>query len=217
MPLLVESVSPLTQPHSPVSPLSLSLSVSHILSLLVFLSAVSPEGGVSITPDNTTLDDSDSVTLNCTTEGGPANTFQWSFDGEELENETLSNLTLSSVIAEDGGAYTCSVTNPAGSGSFTAYVFISPMITLNPVNMSVVNGTDEVTFTCNATGFPEPSFEWFREGSSALLSNTISLTIAPVTFGDEGFYFCEATSNDLMVESQRATLSSKPHSDHLCL
>ena len=156
-----------------------------------------------------TFNDADTVILNCTTEGGPGNSFQWSFNGVEQMSETSNILMLSNVTAENGGAYTCRVTNGAGYDNFTTYVFISPMITLNPVSVSVQNGTGEVTFTCNATGFPTPSFEWLREGDLYVFSNTTSLTIAPVEFGDQGFYYCVATSNDLQVESERATLSSK--------
>ena len=145
--------------------------------------------------------------------GGPENTFQWSLNGGDLVNETLSNLTLMQVTAGNGGRYTCTVTNSAGSGSYSTYVFISPMITLNPNSSSVSNGTEEVSFTCSATGFPEPDIEWFTENGplpdTASGENTNTLTIAPVLFGDEGQYFCEATSNELTVQSESATLTSE--------
>ena len=198
-----------------ITPLSLVSSSTHIIDYITrcsVLPTVSPEGGVSIIPDNMTFNDSDSVTLTCTTEGGPANTYQWSFNGAVLENETSMDLILPSVTAENGGTYTCSVTNAAGSDTYTTYVFISPMITLDPVSVNTTNGANEISFTCNAAGFPEPSFVWMREGDSLPLSDTTTLTISPVVFGDEGLYYCVATSNGLSVESEQATLSSKPHS-----
>ena len=147
------------------------------------------------------------------TVGGPGNTFQWSFNGDDLVDEISSTLILMQVTAGNGGIYTCTVTNSAGSGSYSTYVFISPMITLNPNSSSVSNGTEEVSFTCNATGFPEPDIEWFRVNGSlpdtASGENTNTLTIAPVIFGDEGEYFCVATSNELTVESEPATLTSE--------
>ena len=165
-----------------------------------------------------TFDDEEIVMLECTTEGGPVNFFQWSIDGAKLMSETSSILILSNVTAEDGGAYTGNITNAAGSDTDTTYVFISPMITMNPNSVSVENGTSEVTFICNATGFPEPFFEWMREdGFLPMAYNTTSLTIAPVTFGDEGLYYCVAISNDLQVESERATLFSKKDSNTLML
>ena len=178
---------------------------------MLFL-AVSPEGGVLIEPDNETFDDLDTVVLNCMTEGGPGNVYQWSFDGEEVENETLSNLILVNVTAADGGPYTCNVTNAAGYDTYTTYVFISPMITIDPVSRNVSNGTEDVTFSCDATGFPQPEFEWFSDEGlplpdSASGGDTSTLTIDLVLFGIEGQYYCTATSNNLTVESERATLS----------
>ena len=150
--------------------------------------------------------------LSCTTVGGPGNTFQWSFNGAEIGNETSSNLTLINVTADNGGAYTCTVTNPAGSDSYTTYVFISPMITMDPVDVEVSNGTMDVTFSCDATGFPAPTFEWLRQYGGTLPESssggdTSVLTIGLAVFGDEGLYYCVASSNNLTVESERATLS----------
>ena len=166
-----------------------------------------------INPENETFSDSDSVTLMCMALGGPGNTFQWAFNGEEIENETSSNLTLTNVTETDGGAYTCTVTNPAGSGSDTTHVFISPRITMNPASVNADNGTTEVSFTCNATGFPKPEIEWMKENSflpsSASGQDTSTLTIGPVLFGDEGLYYCVAMSNQLSAESERATLYSE--------
>ena len=145
--------------------------------------------------------------------GGPGNSFQWSFNGDDIENETSSKLTLMSVTAEDGGTYTCNVTNSAGSGTYSTSVFISPRITLDPTSVNASNGTAEISFTCNVTGFPQPEIEWMREDDSLPTSAsgkaTTTLTIAPVLFGDEGLYYCVATSNQLTKESTRATLSSK--------
>ena len=157
-------------------------------------------------PENMTLDDSEPVTLTCTTEGGPDNTFQWSFNGEELDSENSSDLTLLNVAAENGGAYTCNVTNAAGSDTYTTYVFISPMITMDPDDVTTTMGTDEVSFNCSATAFPEPSFVWRKGDTVTEYSNTSTLTIGPVMFGDEGQYYCVAMSNDLTVQSERATL-----------
>ena len=172
-----------------------------------------------IAPDNETFNDSDKVTLDCLTLGGPANTFQWSFNRAVIENETSAILTLPNVTAEDGGSYTCNVTNAAGSDTNSTYVFISPMITLHPTSMNTVAG-ENVTLSCDARGFPEPSICWSKENSllpsSAVGRNTTTLTVGPVKFGDEGFYYCEATSNNLVVVSDRATLSGTK-TDHIFL
>ena len=168
---------------------------------------------MTIEPKDETFNDSDTVSLICITFGGPGNTFQLAFNGEEIESQTSSTLTLTDVTEKDGGAYTCTVTNPAGNGSYTTYVFISPMITMNPTSVNADNGTTEISFTCSATGFPEPEIEWMKEDgslpSSASGQNTTILTIGPVLFGNKGLYYCVAMSNQLSAESERATLYSE--------
>ena len=82
-----------------------------------FVIAVSPEALVTVTPPIMVLaNQSDSVTLSCSSEGGPGNTFQWSHDGTDLQGETDPVLQLSNLTATDGGRYTCTVTNPASKG-----------------------------------------------------------------------------------------------------
>ena len=41
---------------------------------------------------------------------------QWSHNGEELPGENQTLLTVNDVFATQGGTYTCSVVNVAGSG-----------------------------------------------------------------------------------------------------
>ena len=78
---------------------------------------VSPEMLVSVIPATMVLvNQSDSIELNCSSEGGPGNTFQWTHDDRVLHGETNPVLYLSSVKTDDGGLYTCTVTNPASKG-----------------------------------------------------------------------------------------------------
>ena len=134
--------------------------------------------------------------------------FEWFFNEAVIRN--TSNLTLPNVTTENGGSYTCNVTNAAGSDTYTTYVFIRPMITLDPTSVNATVG-DNVSFMCEATGFPTPSILWLKQDGdlpvSATGENTTTLTIPQVEFGDEGFYYCRATSNDEVANSTLATLS----------
>ena len=162
-----------------------------------------------IVPQNPIINGLDNVTLMCMALGGPGNTFQWTFNGEEID-ETSSNLTLTNVTETDGGAYTCTVTNPAGNGSDSTEVFIVPMI--NPTSVKATIGAT-VSFTCSILGFPEAEIQWMRENdslpSSATGQNTTTLTIFPVAFGDGGSYYCRVNSTQTSAESERATLYSE--------
>ena len=139
--------------------------------------------------------------------------FQWQKDGVTLTNETNMLLTLPNVSASsDGGTYTCIVSNEAGNGMGTGELYIRPEITAQPasINTSVLVNHE---FECNATGFPEPQFEWFKVGGS-LTGNfsgetTTTLRLTPVQFGDEGDYFCRVTSGNSTGESEVARLTSE--------
>ena len=79
---------------------------------------------LNITGDNTYPHGSQ-LQLHCSSEGGPQLEYSWSRTNT-FSNDTTTNtntLTISSVTTLDGGNYTCTVTNDAGSSSnaFTVY------------------------------------------------------------------------------------------------
>jgi len=64
---------------------------------------------------------------------------------------------------------------------------------------------------CEAEAFPEPQYQWMRVGG--MFSENVAgvdsslLVFNPVIFGDEGDYYCSATSNRVTVTSDNATLT----------
>ena len=90
---------------------------------VLFLYAVAPYG-VNITGDNTYPHGSQ-LQLLCSSEGGPQFQYGWSrtntFSNDTTTN--TNNLTISNVTTLDGGNYTCTVTNDAGSSSNTVTVY----------------------------------------------------------------------------------------------
>jgi len=81
----------------------------------------------------------DSLTLSCTSQGSPPDTFIWMKDGTLAPlTPTLSTVTHDSTTAEfqsdyiitnvtksDNGTYTCTVTNPIGSDHKTITIFVA--------------------------------------------------------------------------------------------
>ena len=177
---------------------------------------VSPEGSVSvdIEPTQSVYTEGDDLLLTCSALGGPANTFQWQLNDANLTIETGAVLNRTDIRAgSDGGVYTCVVSNDAGNDSDNATVNILPVITQQPISVGVEISQIR-SLECNATGFPPPTFQWFKLGGN--LSGTVSgentsvLSFNPVQYGDEGDYLCQVTSGNYTINSTSATLAGKP-------
>ena len=157
--------------------------------------------------------DGDNVTFQCSALGGPGNVIVWQKDRTVL-NETSTTLTLTSVSSSDGGGYTCTVINLAGLGNASVFLYINISIIEDPISINVSSG-ENATLSCEADAFPEPTYSWmYSNGSSINLTNveginTNRLQFLPAEFGSEGAYICSASSNDLSVLSEAATLSGK--------
>jgi len=79
---------------------------------------------VTITGDNT-YDNGSQLELNCLSEGGPDLTYSWSRTNMFSANTTsnTATLTIDNVATVDGGDYTCTVTNGAGTSNYTITVY----------------------------------------------------------------------------------------------
>ena len=137
--------------------------------------------------------------------------FQWQRNGMDVTGGQQSTLELNSVSATDGGEYTCVVSNAAGNDSINTTLYIRPYFTTQPMSVSTEAGQNE-TLTCEAEGFPEPTIQWFRDngadfGMNVTGMDTSDLMFTPVQFGDEGDYYCTATSNGESTNSSTVTLT----------
>ena len=95
------------------------------------------------------------------------------------------------------------------------FITDQPEFSVHPQNATQIEGGN-VTFTCNATGNPAPTFRWTKNGSVLTTGSRISLsldgkqlTLTNVTREDSGQYVCEATNNVRTVPSDSATLNVK--------
>ena len=94
---------------------------------------------------NITVAVGDSLTLSCTSQGSPPDTFMWRKDNDPTVLETnftavnhtstsavfRTNFSIDNVTASDSGTYTCNVTNPIGNDSTNiTVVVISKLLTV---------------------------------------------------------------------------------------
>ena len=78
---------------------------------------VSPEGTAMAIPDILDGLPGDNVTFNCSSLGGPGNSFTWMRQNDRQVVGSESQLTIIGLDAFDGGQYQCIVENSAGNDS----------------------------------------------------------------------------------------------------
>ena len=155
-----------------------------------------------------------STVLECSSEGGPNNTYQWQMNNSNLTGATLPVLVLSNIEASTGGMYTCIVSNAAGSDNTSTSLYVFPYFVTQPTDIEVTNGTS-ITLLCDAMAFPNPDYQWERAGGETFRGNietsTQTLVISPVMFGDEGNYYCTASSLNVTIRSENTTVTGNAY------
>ena len=99
---------------------------------------------------------------------------------------------------------------------FLFIVRVAPQITTQPQVGSVIEG-DNVTLSCNASGNPEPTISWTRDGSLvssgdqriSFEAGNRQLTIRNVNRTDSGEYRCVADNSEGNDTSNAITLDVK--------
>jgi hypothetical protein len=176
--------------------------------------AVAPE--VSTAPADTTAVRGGTVELIVVASGAPAPTYQWFFgdlrltDGAGISGTNSGILTLSDISAASAGRYRVVVTNSAGTVEREALltVLVPPMIVSGPgpESRSVLAGSN-VSFTVEASGDPEPTFQWLRNGSAIEGQTSATLTLTAVTEANDGQYSLRATNAAGSVTSAISALT----------
>jgi glucose/arabinose dehydrogenase len=78
-------------------------------------SAAVSEPIISLQPASQTISTGSTVVFNVTATGEPSSSFQWSLNGAPIAGATRALLVISGATAASAGAYSCVVTNSAGS------------------------------------------------------------------------------------------------------
>ena len=121
-----------------------------------------------------------------------------------------SILSISSINAtQDGGIYTCLVSNAAGNSRNTATLNVQPIILIQPVSQIFTSNGSNEQLVCQAEAFPSPTYTWIQLDSKDPGVNTSILSFTPVMFGDEGTYQCIVKSGDEEVNSTTSTIIGK--------
>ncbi|XP_022808570.1 B-cell receptor CD22-like, partial [Stylophora pistillata] len=170
----------------------------------------------SLSSNQTVLQGND-ATFNCRTEAFPtATTYRWFNDGNQITNSTKfeifnvggaeeSRLTIKNAQKGTAGQYSCDGTNGVGTGERkTAFLLVNykpQLVTVTPDPAEVELG-QSITLTCEADGFPKPSYSWkFNGAAIGDRQNTLQLASAQVL--NTGNYTCVARNSFGSAEKTR--------------
>jgi len=122
-----------------------------------------------------------------------------------------SNLTGTASVTYDGIQLTNGDVNVENAGSVTSWLYgwdpqLAPDIVSPPMNLTVGVG-DAATFTVSATGIPDPSYQWLKDGTNLVGATSATLVIPNSQAGDIGVYSVIASNNAGIDVSANAVLT----------
>jgi hypothetical protein len=129
----------------------------------------------------------------------PQPQFRWRFRGVELPGATGPTLTVSNASPAVAGSYQVHLDN--GLTTTTSRIATlsireqptAPVFTLTPTNLVVLKGGTAI-LSAAATGVPQPTYAWFRNGSPIPGADAPTLTRTNVTEADAGEYRVTASN-----------------------
>ena len=142
---------------------------------------------------------------------GPSLTYQWRLGGSNIVGAPAASYTTPlTVFADDGGAFTCVVTNSFGSATSivaTLQVTAPPAIVTAPQAQTVSIG-QSATFTVSVTGSAPLTYQWNLNGVAIASATAASYTTPATALADDGGSFtCTVTNPYGSVISTSALLT----------
>ena len=154
------------------------------------------------------------LTLSCRAKEEQRLKYAWRRNDNSISESVDGTFHVGNITTENEGAYYCIVSNNKGStvsNVTLVKVHRKPVITDNPKPQRVVFRSQmPVTFTCNATANPLPTFQWFYQPRNSLAIKVNEtrpvLFIANPDLQQEGYYYCNASNAHGIAVTQRARL-----------
>ena len=154
------------------------------------------------------------LTLSCRAKEEQRLKYAWRRNDNSISKSVDGTFHVGNITTENEGAYYCIVSNNKGStvsNVTLVKVHGKPVITDNPKPQRVVFRSQmPVTFTCNATANPLPTFQWFFQPRNSLAIKVNEtrpvLFIANPDLQQEGYYYCNASNAHGIAVTQRARL-----------
>jgi len=153
-----------------------------------------------------TVGDSLCLSVSATSPDGGTLSYAWNKDGQVIQGETGSTLSIQSVSVNDAGSYTVDVTNTHNSDTpvmvtsnaatvTVAALSATPTISTQPAGATLTVGDAlELTVVAAASDGGTLSYAWKKNGQSIAGETTSSLSVQSVGLGDAGSYTVVVTN-----------------------
>src|SRR5574343_32854 len=140
-----------------------------------------------------------SVTLSVTSPT-PSVTYQWRKNGVAISGATSSSYTISNIISNSAGSYTCAITNSCGTiVSNTASITIAscalPTITSQPSTQKVTVGANVTLSVTASTPSGTLTYQWKRNGSVISGATNSTYTMNNIQQSSAGTYTVDVTNS----------------------
>lgn len=184
--------------------------VSSAATLTVNPAPVAP--GFTLQPVSQTVTAGTNVTFTVAVSGTMPLSYQWRLNGANISGATSAVLTLTGVATNQSGAYSCFVSNLAGTATSSAATLtvnplpVPPTITLQPVSQTVTAGAN-VTFSVAASGTAPLGYQWRWNGVNISGATSPTLTLSGVATNQAGSYLCVVSNAVGSATSAAATLT----------
>ena len=152
-------------------------------------------------PLNLTVNENQTANFAVAATGIPAPTYQWRFNGANINGATAPTLVLAAVNRNQAGAYSVLVSNEVGSvPSVNAGLIVQYVPTLTAQSASVVVPTGgAATLTVATDAIPPATYQWFRMLPSGVMETipgavNAAIILSPITWSQRGIYQVRATN-----------------------
>ncbi len=180
----------------------------------LMLLTVNESPTINSQPSSATVCSGSATQLGVSATGTAPMTYQWYKGGSSITGGTNSSYLISPATSADAGTYYVKATNSCGTAvSNNAIIIVNAPVTISSqTGDSTKCEGESMTFSVNATGTAPISYQWYH--SSNAISGAIlpTYTIASVSAGDMGDYYCVVSNscNSLTSNTMALTVNVAP-------
>jgi endonuclease/exonuclease/phosphatase family metal-dependent hydrolase len=168
--------------------------------------------GITVEPRSQMAVEGSNVTFTVVATGAQPLSYQWLFNGTNLDGATNFSLTLTAVTTNDAGPYSVVITNAFGSTNsdpavLTVVPFSEPPVITGEPQSQIVNVGENVAFTVEAMGDPPISYQWRFNGAVIAGATDSTFSLFSVTTNQAGTYIVSVSNNGGSTNSLPAMLT----------